>query len=241
MKSQNFPPQRRRWRNPYPWERGVNFAQIDEEMDRLEAAFLKDAEPLLRRLNRRARRKLEGPLTERLRVFSNRDKNDLRDYYFDKLAEFYPTVGELAADEIYTDFIPSDSVLDVLKQEGEAISFASLDNIHRSIVRRIVGVEEPDPVRIFGQAKGLIESSVESTGSVAVATTISEARAQVFDDNEDDIFSYSFSAILDDNTCPICRGLDGSNLTPEDYKRSKWITPIHHKCRCIWLAILKAL
>ena len=247
MKSQAFRPQPLKWRRqPHPWESHVNFAQVNEEMDKLEARFFKDAEPLLKRLNRRARKRLERPLTESLRVFSNRDKNDLRDYYFDKLEEYYPQLGELAANEIYTNFVPSDDVLDVLKQEGEAISFASLDNINRSIARKIGGFEPKeegdklDPVEIFGQVRGLVESSVKSTGSVAVATTISETRTQVFDENEDDIFSYTFSSVLDGRVCPICSRLDGMNVSPETYKRSQWITPIHHHCRCIWIAILKA-
>jgi len=68
---------------------------------------------------------------------------------------------------------------------------------------------------------------------------VNKGRKDVFADNASDIASYQYSAILDTKTCPICDDLDAKVVDEAEYKRTSFDPPVHHHCRCIWVAILK--
>lgn len=55
----------------------------------------------------------------------------------------------------------------------------------------------------------------------------------------DNISVYEFTAILDSRTTPLCRSLNGTVLTPEQYRATGFIPPLHWRCRSIWVAYYK--
>lgn len=77
------------------------------------------------------------------------------------------------------------------------------------------------------------------TGSVLVSQAVNRARDDVFSTAKEDIEVYQYSAILDDKTCELCESLDGSVVKQKEYEESPFQPPIHHYCRCIWIAIKK--
>ncbi len=48
-----------------------------------------------------------------------------------------------------------------------------------------------------------------------------------------------YSAIMDKSVCPICRELDGLVVPVDSPIRSKYSTPQHYLCRCVWLFVTK--
>lgn len=48
-----------------------------------------------------------------------------------------------------------------------------------------------------------------------------------------------FSAIMDKDVCPLCRGLDGTVVEVGTPIHLKYSTPIHYLCRCVWLPVTK--
>lgn len=59
------------------------------------------------------------------------------------------------------------------------------------------------------------------------------------DENDEDVYAYQFSAILDDKTCDLCLILDGKIIDPDDDAFEIFKPPLHAECRCIWVAILE--
>lgn len=76
------------------------------------------------------------------------------------------------------------------------------------------------------------------TASAVVAMGVNRGRKDVFNEYASDIYEYQYSAILDEKTCPTCDALDGKVVDEAEYKRTSFDPPIHHHCRCIWVAIL---
>lgn len=81
------------------------------------------------------------------------------------------------------------------------------------------------------------KNKIALTGGVIVSQAVNRARDDVFEGMHDRIAVYQYSALLD-GSCPICIDLDGMVLNYAQYRATKWIPPIHHWCRCIWVAIL---
>jgi len=53
-----------------------------------------------------------------------------------------------------------------------------------------------------------------------------------------------YSAILDEHTCPVCRALDGLEVTLDDPRYERYDPPnrecLHgDRCRCMWILIHK--
>ena len=76
------------------------------------------------------------------------------------------------------------------------------------------------------------------TAAAVVSMGINRGRKDVFTEYSSDISEYQYSAILDEKTCATCNDLDGKVVDEEEYKRTSFDPPIHHHCRCIWVAIL---
>ena len=71
------------------------------------------------------------------------------------------------------------------------------------------------------------------TASSLITAALNIGRDDVFKDNDDDIYGYQYSAILDDRVCKICEDLDGSVVTNAEYMATIWMPPVHFNCRCL--------
>ena len=241
-----MPPQSRKnpkWRrDPHPYEEHVNFAQLDDEMTSMEKRFVRAARPLVGRLTRRAGAKLKRHTSGQLRLFTLADQVPYQELYFDYAEDNTKRFGRITAEELKTTFALNEGLLELFKNQAGVIIKTHLDNVTSSIRKRIGILDEynqEEATRLTATVSGLLDSGSSSIGSVMVATSISEVRRDMFGESAEDISRYLYSAILDGRTCPICEDLDGMTLTAENYNKTPWLTPTHHRCRCIWVAILK--
>ena len=95
----------------------------------------------------------------------------------------------------------------------------------------------------------IIKSYLTNVALVGIAEAINLGRSDAFADLEEHIAYFSWSAILDFATCPICDrpertpgdfdGLDGLNFSPRDPLLDYIRPPIHQSCRCILVAVLR--
>lgn len=91
---------------------------------------------------------------------------------------------------------------------------------------------------VTAEAKMLFDNKVSLTGAVAVAQALNRGRMDAYQANRASIYAFQWSAVLDQRTCPICQGLDGSVVDYGTYNNSDWEPPIHIRCRCLIVAIL---
>lgn len=81
-----------------------------------------------------------------------------------------------------------------------------------------------------------IDQKSNTISSVNTIGMVNLGRNNAFDDNEDDIWGYTYSAVLDDVTTNMCKSLDGRTVR----KKSELPDPpLHLNCRSIIVSILK--
>lgn len=83
-----------------------------------------------------------------------------------------------------------------------------------------------------------IERNAPSGVDLALTGALNLGRSDGFADN-DDIAVHEFYAILDKRTTPLCRSLNGTVMTPEQFRATSLIPPLHWKCRSVWVAYYK--
>lgn len=92
--------------------------------------------------------------------------------------------------------------------------------------------------RIAGVFTTFVTNSVTTGVAVSLAGALNVGRQDSFGASSD-IDRMQYSAILDLRTTPMCRSLDSSVVSYEEYLATQWKPPVHFRCRSIWVAILK--
>jgi len=85
----------------------------------------------------------------------------------------------------------------------------------------------------------LIRNYLVGAAMVSIADAVNTGRMTAYEELEDKIGAYMWSAILDKRVCPICKELDGKYFSPKDPLLDMIKPPIHSGCRCILVAVLQ--
>lgn len=89
------------------------------------------------------------------------------------------------------------------------------------------------------QLREAAEKRIELAAASAVVGVINQGRTFTQERNSDKIYSYQYSAILDQKTCNTCLALDGKTIDKDDKAFKQLQPPQHFRCRCIWVEILE--
>ena len=246
------------WRRDLtPAEKKVNFTGLDKKLNSLEAEFERTAKPLYDELAKIAIAKLDkiledkdyGKISEKT-LFDENVKNQYVRAVKESGLEAYVYGKNGASDELGVkapatpkaskDFFRDQSVSIVEKQysdlifkiQAEVAKARRKDQLSKLSIGAVIATVSTLFTDFYKEVIGV-------TAAAIVATGINKGRKDVFEDSSNDISEYQYSAILDTKTCPICDDLDGSVVDEAEYKRTEFDPPIHHHCRCIWVAILK--
>ena len=245
------------WRRDLtPAEKKVNFTGLDKKLNSLESEFERSAKPLYDELAKTAIAKLDklledkdyGKITEKT-LFDENVKNQYIRAVKESGLEAYVYGKNGASDELGVkapatpkaskDFFRDQSVSIVEKQysdlifkvQAEVAKARRKDQLSKLSIGAVIATVSALFTDFYKEVIGL-------TAAAIVATGVNKGRKDVFEDSSNDISEYQYSAILDTKTCPICDDLDGSVVDEAEYKRTEFDPPIHHHCRCIWVAIL---
>jgi SPP1 gp7 family putative phage head morphogenesis protein len=93
--------------------------------------------------------------------------------------------------------------------------------------------------RISSAFSNYLTNKVSLATDTAIVGAINTGRRDVFESAPAEIAQMEYSAIIDGRTSPLCRSLDGSVLSYEQYLASPWKPPVHLNCRSIWVAYKK--
>jgi len=92
--------------------------------------------------------------------------------------------------------------------------------------------------RLAAVFASFVDTSVTTGIAVSLAGAVNLGRQDSFGVSSD-IDRMQYSAILDGRTTDMCRALDNSVVSYEEYKATPWKPPVHFNCRSIWVAVLK--
>jgi len=247
------------WRRDLtPAEEKVNFTGIEKKLDSLEAEYERTVRPIYDEMSNKAILKLNELLeagkykdiTEK-KLFDENLKNQYIRAIKESGLEAYVYGKNGASDEIdkKAPSTPKNSK-NFFRDNAVSIADKQFADLTFKISAKVSEARRKDQLSTDLSIGAVIASVTEIisgyykdvvgiTASAIVAIGINRGRKDTFDEHDSDIASYQYSAILDLRTCPICEDLDGKVIDEKEYKNTLFDPPIHHHCRCIWVAILK--
>ncbi len=239
------------WRPLTPAEQTVRLADIEKRMDNMEDEFIGRVEPVLKSyLESLTNSEVESgnvgvelpkdyiaAVSGTIRTAYNYAKTGAAD----ELKVAAPATSKEAIESMkqFTDFV-------INKQQDDLKNILIAEKLkHQRLTRSLAeGEEEEDPNTIFKTSlqaafTAWLARILRATASSIVATSVANGRGDVFDDvaGKDDLFQ--LSGILDEKICPMCEELDGSVVTRDEYRRTRWKPPFHFNCRCLWILVRK--
>lgn len=246
-----------KWRRPiYEQESKVDFSGIEVKMDTLESEFVDNLRPVFTKVTDQAiddiRPILNGgdiaDLDKLVMKFPNEYKNVLKATMTDGYN--FSKKGAAAEVESKVPATPSES-RDFIAQTAQQITDKQLEDIRFLITSTVTSefhkgqlskreLSADDVIsQLQQQFEEFFSGKIALTGGVIVAESINRGRDDVFGQYKSKIENYTYSAILDRKTCPLCESLDGSVVSEAEYKTTRFVPPLHFLCRCIWVAVLK--
>lgn len=247
------------WRRDMtPAEMKVNFAAIDNKLNSLEAETVRAIKPIWDALVADAILKINNlvesgdyaKITEK-NIFDENLKNQYVKVLKEAGLEAYLYGKNGASDEIgvKAPATPKESK-DYFRDNAAAIVEKQLSDLIFKIQMAVSAGRRKDQLSTTDLAVGDVVAAINDiivsyytdtislTGLTTVSIGVNKGRKDVFDANSKDIYAYQYSALLDNRTCPTCEALDGKVLDEKAYKKTEYDPPIHHNCRCIWVAIM---
>jgi SPP1 gp7 family putative phage head morphogenesis protein len=247
------------WRREYtPTEKKVNFVGIDKKLNSLEAEYERSIRPIYDEIVLKATSKLNTYLEDKdydkiteKNLFDENLRNQYTKTIKESGLEAYIYGKNGASDEIgkKAPATPKESK-DFFRDNAKSVADKQFADLIFKVNAKVAEGRRKDQLskdlsigEVLAGISALFQdfytSIVGITASAVVAMGVNKGRKDVFADNASDIASYQYSAILDTKTCPICDDLDAKVVDEAEYKRTTFDPPVHHHCRCIWVAILK--
>ncbi len=248
-----------KWRRPvFDYEAGVDFSGIEVKMDTLENEFVDNLRPIFNKVTDQAlddvRPLLDAGDISKLDELVMKFPNEYKKVIRSTMEEGYNFAKKGASAELESKVpaTPAESK-DFVNQTAQSITDKQLEDLRFIITSTITGefhkgqlsnekvnLSADDVVeQLQAQFDEFFSGKIALTGGVIVAEAINRGRDDVFSKYKNKIATYTFSAILDRKTCQLCESLDGSVVTEEEYRNTRFVCPLHYLCRCIWVAILK--
>lgn len=239
-------------------ETKVNFASIETKLNSLEADTERNIRAIYDALVANALPKIDKYVAagqyEKLTEKNLFDEN-LKNQYVKALKEAgldaYTYGKNGASDEL---FIPIPSTpkesKDFFQNNAVTIVEKQLSDLIFKIQTEVSKAQRKDQlstrlstgdiiVAVTAMFTDYYQNTIGLTATAIAAIAINKGRKDVFDVAKEKIYAYQYSALLDNRTCPTCEELDGKVLSETEYKNTTYDPPIHHNCRCIWVAILQ--
>lgn len=246
------------WRRDLtPAEEKVNFAGIERKLDNLEAEYERTVRPIYDEITNKAIMRLNEYLedgdykkvTEKNLIDENL-KNQYTRAIKESGLEAYIYGKNGAADELdkASPATPRNSK-NFFRDNAKSIADKQMSDLVFKISSKVAEARRKDQLdtslstgeviaAVNEIVQGYYTSVVGITAAAVVAIGINRGRKDTYDKYKSDISEYQYSAILDEKTCPICNDLDGKVVDESEYMNTSFDPPVHHHCRCIWVAIL---
>lgn len=240
-------------------EKKVNFTGIEKKLNSLEAEFERSINPLYAELTKDAIAKLDkileakkyDDITEK-NLFDENVKNQYTRVIKESGLDAYVYGKNGAADELgvkapatpkKSKSFFSDNAKAVADKHFSDLTFKIRTEVAKARRKDQLSKAKFDTGSVIASVNELFAENYKEiigiTAAVTVAMGVNRGRKDTFEDNSSDIEEYQYSAILDIRTCPICEDLDNKVVDEREYMNTSFDPPVHHHCRCIWVAILK--
>lgn len=232
------------WRPRRAYESKVEFALIDDRINKAAAAFYVGSAGILQRMRDKAIRDamlIRNPyewaeLGAVSLGFTGQYRNYLRDY----MNSLYQFARGTTAQEVGTPApITSQAFLSWLDCKTRSLVEAQasrLTNLVRGSI--LASAAPPDyPGAIARVFDDFAAHELARGGDLLATLAVQAGRQDAAGEAGDAVYCIVWSALLDKRTCQVCRDLDGTNWRPGD--PSIIYAPLHWSCRCLHVYVMR--
>lgn len=232
------------------YHKKVNFKSIETKLNDYDNSVMNEAAPVVKRMlndlmDQIERKKiLQTQNTERIDTLSLKYKKDLKQILKSSFMQIYKDAQSQASSEILkSDFakpLTSQKFLDVIEDETFKFvgdyEYTILKRVRSELIAAIKDGASLSAVQdiLDKELKQMSEVQIERFARTKHTEVLNNARVDFFD-NSGVVAAYQYSAVLDDVTSDICRGLDGKIFEAGNQP----IPPMHFNCRSTLIPITK--
>lgn len=217
------------------FEREPDFTgKLETIMDDMKSAYIKEAKKLINSGN------VEG-----LNKLTLDYKNKYKNLYVKKAMTVLEDSYELVREELGLPVgTPADDIKKVYKARAENIAGKQLTDLEVRV--KDMALTAVSTNQGFGEVENVIKNiftdykdTVKTGVNVTIQEFIDGGRREGASDPEVELAQWS--AILDENVCPVCAKLDGNLVVKVGSDEYNKYTPsaMHFNCRCVWVYIMR--
>lgn len=232
------------------YHKKVNFKAIEDKLNDYDQSVVNDSQPVIKKifadLYEQVKRKnvINNQDIAKLDNVSLKYKGELKKILKQSFMGIYKDGQSQAASELNkSDFaLPTtnDEFLDLLEQETfKYVGDWEYKILDKTKTELIAAIKDGRPLStvidiLDNEGKQLSEVSLERYARTKHTEVLNRGRHEYFE-NSGVISGYQYSAILDDRTSDICRGLHGKKFKAG----TEPIPPMHFNCRSVLIPITK--
>lgn len=228
----------------------VNFKQIKTKLDDYDNSIMADAQPIIKRIYNdlydqlQKKKIIESKKVDKLDTIKLKYLKDLKQVLKYSFIQLYKDAQSQANSELekgrFAGPVVGDEFMDLLDQETfdyiGKFQYIILENTKQEIIAAIKDGKSLSSVIdiLDNQGKDLSEVSLERYARTKHTEVMNKGRLELFS-SSGVVVAYQYSAILDDRTSDICRGLDGKIFKAGNEP----VPPLHFNCRSLLIPITK--
>lgn len=237
-------------------EKSVNLAAVNQRYEKAEKEFTEKAREILTKAKDDAVARVQKDIAKSgvgaLKGFALKYQTEYRKLIENTMLDAYNAGKRIAADDLDVGMpqTPNQSkqfiqlqANEVASRQYQDLAFIVTSEVAKELRKNNLSTTElslKDALAAIAVAfSAYLEDKTALAGTVGVAMALNLGRQDVFSSSSNKIAVYQYSAILDGKTTQLCRDLDGSVVSSEEYQATQWKPPCHFNCRSFWVAINK--
>jgi SPP1 gp7 family putative phage head morphogenesis protein len=232
------------------YHKKVNFKAIETKLNDYDQSVLSEAQPLLKKVfadlyDQLQRKKIVSDMkVERIDSIKLKHMAELKKILKSSFMGIYKDAQNQASQEIFKSNFraptTSEEFLRILEEESfQFIGDWSYVILKRARLELIAAIKDGRPLSsvldiLDEDGKKLAQESLERYARTKHTEVMNRGRHEFFE-SSGVVSGYQYSAIMDDRTSEICRGLHGKKFKAGDEP----IPPMHFNCRSLLIPITK--
>jgi len=236
---------------PGDYHKKVDFKAIETKLNDYDTSVTNDVAPVIRKQltaladQIKAKKIIQNGDVSKIDQLEIKYKKELNQVIRASFRDLWKDAQGQAAQELFkSDFakkpLPNEDFMGVLENETfNYVGDYEYQLLKRTRAELVAGIKDGKPISAILSTLGddlgkLAQTSVDRYARTKHTEVMNKARKEFFD-SSGVVTGYQYSAILDDRTSDICRGLNGKKFKAADAP----IPPMHFNCRSVLIPITK--
>lgn len=188
-----------------------------------------------------------GEMSQAIKEFTSNPFDSSARQQFQRAREKVDTLSQQAISSYESEFDLTPEQKARLKSKAEALISTHIGDLDKAIVLQYqtsLPSTDDDSVLVKDMTDRLnqvVGGPITTSGpGILASQAVNEGIMDGSESIEDEVESYTFVAVLDEDTTPVCEELDGRTFAANDPDLARFQPPLHHNCRSYLAVNLKS-